>query len=123
MSINFTIPGNPRTLQRHRDGKYGGKYDPSKADKQAFLAQCLQHRPPKPFDFAVGLRVTAVFGENARTEVEIYEAEGYTKVPDGDNLLKFIGDALNKVFWLDDKFITEMFIRKVEDNESTEPKL
>ena len=71
MPIKFTIPGKPNTLKRHRDGKYGNKYDPSKADKESFLAQCPQHRPKVPYNFPVGIRVTAVFGKNARTEVEI----------------------------------------------------
>ncbi len=111
--INFKIPGKPPSLKRHRKGKQGQMYDPSKKDKTAFLAQCLRHKPDKPFDFPVGLRVKAVFGEDAHTEVTIYDAKtGFIGVPDGDNILKFVADALNGIFWSDDKVITEMTVTK-----------
>ena len=117
MRFSFTIPGKPKFLQRHRTGK-GGRYDPSKADKESFLAQCLQHRPDKPFDFPVKLVVRAIYGANPRTEVEISDLgdEGfYTKVPDGDNILKFVCDALQGHFFVDDKFIADARIIKLEE--------
>ena len=42
-----------------------------------------------------------------------------TKQLDLDNLIKFIGDSLNKVLWEDDKFIFDVHARKIY---SLEPK-
>ena len=33
--------------------------------------------------------------------------------PDVDNLIKFIGDALNEVLWIDDALIYEIHVRKI----------
>ena len=51
--ITFEIPGKPKALIRHRDRKYGGKYDPSKKDKADFLIQSMRYRPKEPIQGAV----------------------------------------------------------------------
>ena len=91
--IKFTVPGKPCTLKRHRDKKGGkGKYDPSVKDKQAFLMQCMQHKPRVAFAFPVHVYLQFHF-DNRKNE------------PDIDNCIKFVFDALNTFFWIDDKFI------------------
>jgi len=87
--IEFFVPGNPKAQMRHRtyDLKRGGRVqvDPSKADKQTFLALAMQHRK------AGQLRAKSPFWRAA--------------LPDWDNVGKFVCDALNGVFWRDDRLI------------------
>ena len=112
--ITLTIPGRPIPQQRHRDRKFGGKYDPLKARKEAFLIQAWKYKPKEPVDFPVSLIVDAYFGADPRTVIQINEIEGQflTSTPDVDNLLKFPMDALSKAFWLDDRFIVKAQVTK-----------
>ena len=59
--ITFTVPGNPIALKRHRSTKTGIQYDPSKGDKQDFLAKAMQHRPDTPWTGPVEVYMTFVF--------------------------------------------------------------
>ena len=96
--IAFTVNCKPKVLERHRDAAGGGKYDPSKKDKESFLAQCAQHRPSVPFDFPIKLIVRCFF---------LGSPGFYINVPDASNVLKFVEDALNGIFWADDRFIVD----------------
>ena len=117
--IEFFVPGNPKAQMRHRtyDLRRGGRVrvDPSKADKQTFLALAMQHRPPEPLTGPLCLRLICVFprpqnhyhqgmGPRAgqlRTKSPFWRAA----LPDWDNVGKFVCDALNGVFWRDDRLI------------------
>ena len=101
--IKFSVPGKPCTLKRHRDKKYGkGKYDPSIKDKGVFVMQCAQHKPKRPFDFPVHVYLQFHFDNHAHE-------------PDVDNCIKFVFDALNGIFWKDDKYIHRVTAVKVFD--------
>lgn len=89
--IKFSIPGRPHTLKRHRTGR-GRTYDPSAGDKQVFAATCLQHKPTKPFDFPLHVYLQFHFNNHQHE-------------PDIDNCIKFVFDALNGLFWKDDRII------------------
>ena len=105
--ISFTIPGKPCTLKRHRTGK-GRNYDPSAKDKQLFVMQCVQHKPAKPFDFPVHVYLQFHF-------------KNHQHEPDIDNCIKFIFDALNGIYWKDDRYIERVTAVKCFDgNERTE---
>jgi len=115
--IEFTIPGKPTPQQRHRDIKGGrGKYDPCKAEKQLFLMKSLEYAPKKPFDFPIKLDVK-FFLPRPKTHYETKKnIKGLLKSnapkwhinrPDKDNLLKFVKDALNGVFWKDDSVVCD----------------
>ena len=116
MEITFTVYGDPKALKRHRTFRKGnivGSYDPSRVDKADFLAQAIEHKPPKPLDEPVSLSVAAFFARPKshyrtgkfkgalRKDIPEY----HTKRPDFDNILKLIADALNGVFWKDDSVI------------------
>lgn len=51
--IQFSVPGNPKALKRHRTYRTHGftrQVDPSKNDKADFLALAAQYRPSRPLD-------------------------------------------------------------------------
>lgn len=110
--ICFWIPGNPQSLKRHRTfrrGKFIGQYDPSASDKMDFLAKCMQHRPEKPFAGPVSLDIVAMFQRpanhfNSKGEIKPkHKSICYTvRKHDWDNIGKFVSDALNGIFYLDD---------------------
>lgn len=93
--IKLTIPGRPKALKRHRDGKRGFKYYPSAEDKRVFALHCNHKRPPVPFDFPLRVYLQFHF-ENHKSE------------PDIDNCVKFVYDALEGMFWKNDKLIYQM---------------
>ncbi len=118
--ITFTVPGNPKTLKRHRTfrtkGGFNVNVDPNKNTKADFLAMAMQHRPDVPFEEPIRLFVKAYFPRpkahylksGLRATAPVY----HTGTPDADNILKFVGDALNGIFWKDDKFIASASIIK-----------
>ncbi len=122
--ISFTIPGNPKALKRHRRIKKSTlHYDPSAKDKDIFLAIAYKHRPDKPIDSPISIDVncyfqrpkshyrTGKYSHLLKPNFPIY----HISTPDCDNLVKFICDALNGVFWRDDRYIYSVFIQKLYD--------
>lgn len=123
MEIKFSVFGDPKALKRHRTfrrGNFTGSYDPSKGDKADFLAKAMRHKPEKPFDCPLAVKLDFVFprpkshfrtGKNAgllRDDAPMW----HTSSPDTDNLAKFVCDALNGVFWRDDKVVASLTISK-----------
>jgi len=124
MKIELTVLGSPQALKRHRTFKRGnfiGQYDPSKVDKADFLALAHQSAPDMPIKGPVGLTVAFFMprprnhyrtGKNAG-ELKQDAPVAHTKNPDLSNMIKFIEDSLNRVFWQDDKLIYKIFATKV----------
>jgi len=110
--IEFTVYGDPKSLKRHRTTKTGIQYDPSKADKADFLAMAMKHRPNVPFNEPLAVVIVAEFarpGRHYNKKGLRPDAEEYCiKTPDADNIIKFVCDALNGVFWKDDKVIADV---------------
>ena len=119
--IRFTVPGNPKALKRHRPRKWGGNYNPSEGDKADFLAVSREHAPPIPSNGPVQLFVHAYFQRpksHYRTgkysgQLKPYMPEVHTYRPDADNILKFVGDALDGVFWRNDSVIFQTEVIKL----------
>lgn len=115
----FTVLGEPQALKRHRTfrrGNFVGTYDPSKADKKDFVAAIQQNAPPKPIDAPLAITVKFYFSR-PKSHYRTGKYAGvlkpnapiwHTKRPDIDNLLKFIADSLNGVFWRDDTLICQV---------------
>ena len=124
--LEFEVHGKPKALKRHRSfqkGEFRGTYDPSAGDKGDFLVKAMENKPIVPFNEPLYVKLTFYFprpkahfrtGKNAHI---LKESAPYwhSSTPDGDNLDKFIGDALNNVFWKDDKIISKTEIDKVYD--------
>lgn len=138
--IAFTIMGEPKGLKRHRDMKpifknghcFTPKYDPSRNNKNDFLVIAHQHRPEKPIDTPIKLVANFYFGRpksHYRTgkfynQLKDTAPKYHTSTPDTDNLIKFVADALNSVFWRDDSQICIIESKKTYDeNPRTEIKI
>ncbi len=123
--ISFHVLGEPKALKRHRSARVGNgirQYDPSAGDKADFLAQARLFAPETPIAEPCMLTVTACFprpkshyrgGKPALDRLKPDAPHWHTKRPDADNLLKFIEDALNTVFWRDDSLICVTTINKI----------
>lgn len=120
-SIKFFVPGNPKGLKRHRMTKTGHRYDPSKSEKMDFLAKALEHRPPEPLREQLAVALICIFprpkshyrtGKHA-DELRPDAPRWYASAPDLDNVLKFVGDALNAIFWKDDRQIVAAGVYQV----------
>ncbi len=121
MTIKFWVPGEPKALQRHRSrvvqskGKkpFATMYDPSKGDKADFLSRTTLLAPIVPIEGAIVLSAIFVFGrpdshygtgKNGGI-VKGSAPKHHTKKPDLDNLVKFVKDAFNTVYYKDDSQI------------------
>lgn len=122
--IEFTVPGNPVALKRHRTvrvGKFNKNYDPSEGDKADFLTKAIENKPEIPWDEPLFVKFVFCFsrpkshyrsGKNSHLLKEA-APKWHTGVPDFDNLEKFVGDALNGIFWKDDKVICSSATDKI----------
>ena len=122
--IEFTVPGNPQALKRHRAvkrGRFIATYDPSAGDKQDFLAKAMEYRPESPLSEPLKVSLQFTFarpkshygtGRKANTLKES-APQFHTSKPDCDNLAKFVLDALNGVYWRDDSIISQLTVAKL----------
>jgi Holliday junction resolvase RusA-like endonuclease len=105
--IKFTVQGRPKALRRHRTS-HGVPFDPDKEAKRIFTIHCNQHRPKEPFDFPLHVYLQFHF-------------KNHQHEPDIDNCIKFVFDALNKIFWKDDRIIERVTaVKCFEGNARTE---
>lgn len=114
----FVVHGRPLPLQRHRCVKSTNRmYDPSAAAKRDFLRLCIAKRPPcgalaGPLAVHLKFRMprpkshfrTGKFNHVLRADAPTL----HTKTPDVDNLAKFVLDALNGTFYVDDAQIVRL---------------
>ena len=118
--IKFLVKTRPKPQQRHRsNGRF--QYDPSSKDKKDFLLQCKQFAPPKPSDRDIEMELTFCYkrpknhyrSKNKKLilkdDVPFYKSSK----ADLDNLIKFICDSLNGVFYIDDSQIVSISACKV----------
>lgn len=123
--IKFTVLGEPQALKRHRSfvpkgGSRAIQYDPSSNDKRDFLAKAHENRPEKPIDEPVHLHIRACFGRpgkhfGRRKGIPYLKETSPTFMsirPDIDNIVKFVMDALNGIFWRDDCLIASLTATK-----------
>ena len=117
MSINITIPGKPCAWQRARsNGKV--RFDsPEQTRNKTTIAsigyEAMGGEPP--LEAALHVDVTAIWPWPKSLSARKREAHhGYvTSRPDGDNVIKLIGDALNNIVWRDDSQIVVHSVSKL----------
>jgi Holliday junction resolvase RusA-like endonuclease len=114
----FEIPGIPVAKGRARFSARGGfarAYTPKKTrDAELTLAaRAMEFRPAEPLGEPLKLTVTFVLPvPQSKPKKWLAAPPAHTTKPDLDNLLKLLKDALNGVFWLDDKQIVEVWAAK-----------
>ena len=104
-------------------------YDPSFKDKKNFLERARAHAPAAPLSAALVVRLRflmprpkAHFRTGKFANVLKPKAPAlHTRTPDTDNMAKFVLDALNRVFYVDDSQIIRIECEKAygaEDDEN-----
>lgn len=118
--VSFCIQGKPIALKRHRSTRGGHMYDPSAKDKQEFMVKAREYYPSTPITgpLIVELKFimprpkshfrTGKYAGQLKTSAPVH----HTKTPDLDNLVKFSLDAMNKVFYVDDSQVLEIYTSK-----------
>ena len=118
--IEFEVLGDPKALKRpkfFRRGKFVGAYDPNQHEKENFIFQAILSRPQKPFDEAISLHITFYFkrpkGHYNKQGLKDDAPSHHISKPDADNLIKFVCDSLNGIFWKDDSVVSRVSADKV----------
>lgn len=118
MEISFTVPGVPAGKGRPRFVKATGRaYTPEKtASYESLIAYTASQAllAASPVEGPVGVKVQAVFPiPSSWSQKKKNAAHWHTSKPDGDNILKAVGDALNGIVWKDDSQVARTSIAKV----------
>lgn len=132
MEINITIPGDPKTQQRHRTFKRGtftGTYDPSANDKKDLLLLAYDKRPEQPLLGPLSLTLKLYYSRpkiHYRTGKRSNELREdcpmfHISTPDIDNCYKLVSDGLASVFYRNDSQICMLQVIKFySENPRTE---
>ncbi|KYG28161.1 RusA family crossover junction endodeoxyribonuclease [Alkalihalobacillus trypoxylicola] len=117
-TIGFVIDGEAVAQGRPRFGK-GRAYDPTKSRdyKQYVRLVASQHKPAKPFEGQIALKVRVYkpipksMSKKLREEAIKGTIQPVTR-PDVDNYVKGIKDGMNSVIWNDDSQVVELTVSK-----------
>jgi len=122
--IKFLIRTRPKPQQRHRSrGRF--QYDPSSKDKEDFLLQAKEYAPKLPTLRNIDLELTFCYKRprshyrSKNKKLILKEDAGFYKSSrsDLDNLVKFVADSLQGVFYKDDAQIVSLNANKVWGSE------
>ena len=123
--INLTILGNPQAQKRHRHvnrGKFISTYDPSKDLKADFLYNAIHNNKPKALILTpIGIilsfympRPKAHYGTGKNSQILKKSApEAHSSKPDIDNMIKFVLDSLNGIYFKDDSQVFIITAKKL----------
>jgi len=128
MDIEFTVFGNPKPQSRPRFFKRGNfvtVYDKDKVDKTNFAQVASTSAPQFLIEAPIMLNIIfclqrpkSHYGTGKNEGILKSNAPRYhIKKPDVDNLVKFVMDSLNKVFWKDDSQVYKVNMLKRYDDE------
>lgn len=117
--ICFTVPGIPAGKGRPRAGRVGGgirMFTPAKTVAyEGLIAMAGAEAMGAAAAYAgpVSVEARAVFPIPASwSKRRKQEAQWHVGKPDGDNVLKALGDGLNGVVWKDDSQVASMRLTK-----------
>lgn len=118
MKVTLTIPGKPYAKKRPRFSRSIGRaYDPAENRvAEASIGTIAMPHFPAPIAGPVQIDVVATFAAPASWSKKKRAAllhRPHTQKPDGDNLLKAVKDALNRIAWGDDGQVYDARVRKV----------
>jgi Holliday junction resolvase RusA-like endonuclease len=121
--IEIRVPGQPQGKGRARFAKIGGfmrAYTPEKTVAYEGLIALAGEKVMggrERLDGPVDLKVAAVFQmpkgwSQKKRLAALLNPHWHTGKPDGDNILKAVGDGLNGIVWRDDAQIARCSISK-----------
>jgi Holliday junction resolvase RusA-like endonuclease len=122
------LPGEPRAwararmrIMKPRNGPPFPSYyvdEKTEAYKEALAwsAKAVLHGKP-PFEGPISVKIVAAFGvpqswSKKQRDAALAGITRPTGKPDLDNIMKIVGDALNKTAWIDDAQIVEAIVAK-----------
>jgi Holliday junction resolvase RusA-like endonuclease len=122
-AVSFTVLGQPQGKGRARfarQGRFMRAYTPEKTvayEGLIALAGELAMEGRELFTGPVAMTVTCVFQQpkswsKKRRLAALTRPEWHTAKPDGDNVLKAVGDGLNGIVWKDDSQLAQCSITK-----------
>jgi Holliday junction resolvase RusA-like endonuclease len=121
--IRLTVLGEPKPQARHRHftrGTFSGTYDPSKDKKESFASILQSQAPKEPITAPISLELIFYFsrpknhfktGKNSEM-LKDSAPDWHSRRPDIDNLVKFVQDSLNKIYYKDDALICQLIAKK-----------
>ena len=130
--IKLVVLGEPKAQTRHRHfkrGKFSGNYDPSADDKQTFASILQQQAPKEPISAPISLEVVFYMGrpknhyKSGKNSEMLKDTapEYHSGRPDLDNMVKFVQDSLNTIYYKDDALISQITAKKIySENPRTE---
>lgn len=116
--VTFTVSGKPYAKKRPRFSRRSGRaYDPdTNAKAEASIGTIALPLFPVATTGPVALEIVATFAipkswSKAKAASLIHRP--HCQKPDGDNLMKAVKDALNRIAWADDGQVYDARVRKV----------
>lgn len=119
--LQLTIPGEPMGKARPKVTRFG-TYTPKKTvNYETLIQELFITKYPKSICFPIDplrMKISAYFtipkSASKRSKVAMLAGEiRPTKKPDGDNIIKIVSDALNRLAYHDDSQIVEVACKKL----------
>ncbi len=112
--LSWHVDGPPVPQKRHRHTHAGRTYDPCKQAKHLFLQQSRQACPvSQPLTGALHATLEFHFARpkshvTPKGRLRKSAPVEHLQTPDIDNLIKYVFDALNGVYFMDDKQVIQV---------------
>ena len=115
---SFVVPGDPVGKGRPRFTRMGRTFTPQKtvtAESMVAMNARLVLGDPEPSAQPCIVDIDAAFAMPktwSKKKRALMAGRRCTKKPDGDNIAKLVGDALNGLVWRDDSQVADWSIKK-----------
>ncbi len=118
MIIKFVTFGEPYSKCRPRFSRKGFAYTPAKTkqNEKDFLSQAIAYRPKEPLKTDLRIDLTFYMGiplsKSKKWQERARAGQERPRKRDLDNQIKLTWDAMNTIFYADDRQIVELSARK-----------